>query len=116
VPPNKRVFPTGATGHMGPEVLRELADRAHRFEVLALVLPTARGREIAAEFEAVQNLSIVYGDLTDYGDVERCIRGADFIPHTGALVSPAPDDHPVSDSRCPAATAQAVTRAGDFEN
>jgi hypothetical protein len=58
------------------------------------VLPTARGREIVAEFEAVQNLSIVYGDLTDYGDVERCVCGADFILHTGALVSPAADDHP----------------------
>lgn len=49
----------------------------------------------------MQDVSIVYGYLTDYRDVERCVRGADFILHTGALVSPAPDDHPVGDGRCP---------------
>jgi nucleoside-diphosphate-sugar epimerase len=90
----KRVFLTGATGNMGREVLRELVDRADRFEVVALVLPTARDREAIAEFRDARSLSIVYGDLTEYDDVERCVRGADFVLHTGALVSPAADDHP----------------------
>lgn len=90
----KRVFLTGATGNMGREVLRELVDRADRFDVIALVLPTAHDRELIAEFQDAQNLSIVYGDLTDYDAVERCVRGAHFVLHTGALVSPAADDHP----------------------
>lgn len=90
----KRVFLTGATGNMGREVLRGLVDRVDRFDVIALVLPTAHDRELIAEFQDAQNLSIVYGDLTDYDAVERCVRGAHFVLHTGALVSPAADDHP----------------------
>jgi nucleoside-diphosphate-sugar epimerase len=90
----KRVFLTGATGNMGREVLRELIDRADRFDVIALVLPTARDRELIAEFREAPSVVIVYGDLTDYDDVERCVRGADFVLHTGALVSPVADDQP----------------------
>jgi nucleoside-diphosphate-sugar epimerase len=79
---------------MGREVLRELVDRADRFDVIALVRGTARDLELIAEFRQAQSVMIVYGDLTNYEDVERCVRGADFILHTGALVSPAADDQP----------------------
>lgn len=90
----KRVFLTGATGIMGRAVLRELVDRADRLEVVALVLPTPHDRQAIAEFQDARNLSLVYGDLTRYADVERCVRGADYVLHTAALVSPAADEQP----------------------
>jgi nucleoside-diphosphate-sugar epimerase len=62
--------------------------------VVALVLPTQKDREIIAEFAGMPNLEVVYGDLTDYADVEACVRGADYVLHVGALVSPAADEHP----------------------
>jgi nucleoside-diphosphate-sugar epimerase len=82
----KRVLLTGATGVMGRAVLRELVDRADRLEVVALVLPTPHDRQAIAEFQDARNLSIVYGDLTRYADVERCVRGADYVLHTAAIL------------------------------
>jgi nucleoside-diphosphate-sugar epimerase len=79
---------------MGREVLRALVDRADRFDVTALVLPTAHDRERMAEFREARNVVIVYGDLTNYDDVARGVGGADFVVHTGALVSPVADDQP----------------------
>jgi nucleoside-diphosphate-sugar epimerase len=90
----RRVFLTGATGNWGRCVLREFAERADRFDVVALVLPTRRDRRVIAEHAGMPNLEVVYGDLTDYAAVESCVRGADYVLHVGALVSPAADDQP----------------------
>ncbi|MEU4420276.1 NAD(P)-dependent oxidoreductase [Actinoplanes sp. NPDC024001] len=80
----KRVFLTGGTGNWGRHILHELAGR---FQVVALVLP---GQQLAA----IPDVEVVHGDLTDYETVERCVRGADFVLHVGAVVSPFADDHP----------------------
>ncbi|WP_256451460.1 NAD-dependent epimerase/dehydratase family protein [Amycolatopsis sp. CA-230715] len=83
---------TGATGNWGRYIVRQFAERADRFDVVALVLPAERAA--IREFEDVGNLTVVPGDFTDYAAVERCVRGADFVLHVGAVVSPFADDHP----------------------
>ncbi|BAL88168.1 putative NAD-dependent epimerase/dehydratase [Actinoplanes missouriensis 431] len=88
----KRVLLTGATGNWGRRILAEFAARADRFRVVALVLPGDRAA--AAELAGMPNLEVVHGDLTDYPTVERCVRGADYVLHVGAVVSPYADDHP----------------------
>jgi nucleoside-diphosphate-sugar epimerase len=90
----KRVFLTGATGNWGRCVLREFAGRSERFQVVALVLPSEKDRKVIGEYADMPNLEVVYGNLTDYPTVESCVRGADYVLHVGALVSPAADDHP----------------------
>lgn len=62
----KRVFLTGATGNWGQYILREFARRADRFDVLALVLPTPKDTAAIRQFEDMENLSVVFGDVTDY--------------------------------------------------
>lgn len=90
----KQIFLTGATGNWGQYILREFARRADRFDVLALVLPTPKDTAIIRQFEDMENLSVVYGDVTDYPTVLSCVTGADYVLHTGAVVSPFADDHP----------------------
>jgi nucleoside-diphosphate-sugar epimerase len=107
----KRVFLTGATGTMGRAVLRELVDRADRLDVVALVLPTPHDRQAMAEFQDARNLSVVFGDLARYADVERCVRGADYVLHTAALVSPAADDRPELTMRVNVGGARNIVRA-----
>lgn len=90
----QRVFLTGAAGNWGRAVLEEFRQRADRFDVVALVLPSGRDVKAIRRFEDMENLEVVFGDLTDYADVERCVRGADFVLHIGAVVSPFADDRP----------------------
>ncbi|MHA7179404.1 NAD-dependent epimerase/dehydratase family protein [Arthrobacter sp. MDB2-24] len=93
-PVSKKVFLTGATGNWGKVILREFRERSDRFDIVALVLPTPKDIEAIREFEDMDNLTVVFGDLTDYSTVAQCVEGADYILHTGAVVSPLADDNP----------------------
>ncbi|WP_108249363.1 NAD-dependent epimerase/dehydratase family protein [Planctomonas deserti] len=90
----KRVFLTGAAGNWGRYILREFAERADDFEVVALVLPSRKDSAAIREFEGMRNLQVRFGDLTDYAAVEACVQGADYVLHVGAVVSPFADEHP----------------------
>lgn len=92
--PRTRVLLTGATGTWGTAALRELATRADRVRVIALALPTDRDRAVLAEFDGMDNLEIVWGDLTDYEVVASCVRRVDLVLHVGAVVSPLADQQP----------------------
>lgn len=90
----RRVFLTGATGNWGRAILREFREHGDRFQVVALVLPSMQDKAVLREFEDMDNLEVVFGDLTDYDAVERCTRGADIVLHVGAIVSPFADENP----------------------
>lgn len=89
-----RVFLTGATGNWGRATLREFRERGDRISVTALVLPTERDRAALEQFSDMENLDVVWGDLTDPAAVERCVADAEIILHVGAVVSPLADQHP----------------------
>jgi nucleoside-diphosphate-sugar epimerase len=90
----KTVFITGASGNMGREVLRQLLERRDRFRVVALVLPTRRDRRILSAYRGDPDLTVVWGDLTNYEDVLQGITGADYVLHVGGMVSPQADRDP----------------------
>ncbi|MGD0014751.1 MAG: NAD(P)-dependent oxidoreductase [Bryobacteraceae bacterium] len=90
----KTVFITGASGNMGREGLRQLLERRDRFRVVALVLPTKRDRRILSAYSGDPDLTIVWGDLTNYEDVLKGITGADYVLHVGGMVSPQADRDP----------------------
>ncbi|MFK4762645.1 NAD-dependent epimerase/dehydratase family protein [Microbacterium sp. ZW T5_45] len=106
-----RVFLTGAAGNWGRRVLDEFRERADRFEVVALVLPAPKDMASIREYEDMPNLEVVFGDMTDYATVERCVRGADFVLHVGAAVSPAVDDHPGLATRVNVGSMDVIIRA-----
>ncbi|MBF6079555.1 NAD-dependent epimerase/dehydratase family protein [Nocardia beijingensis] len=105
------VLLTGATGNWGRYILREFRARHDRFRVVVLVLPTERDRQALREFHAMDGLEIVEGDLTDYQTVLRCVTGADFVLHVGAVVSPFADDHPELAHRVNVGSAENIVRA-----
>lgn len=90
----KTVFLTGASGNMGQEGLKQLLQRRDRFDIVALVLPTAKDREVMAQYDDEPGLKIIWGDLTRYEDVLRGVSGADYVLHVGGMVSPYADYHP----------------------
>jgi nucleoside-diphosphate-sugar epimerase len=88
------VFLTGASGNMGREGLRQLLERRDRFRVVALVPPTPRDRRILSAYRGDPDLTVVWGDLTNYADVLQGVTGADYVLHAGGMVSPQADRDP----------------------
>ena len=79
----KTVFLTGATGNMGREAMKELLSRSDRFQIKILVLPHEKNKPLVQEWEQNPNVTIVYGNLTNYDDVLQCVTGADYVLHVG---------------------------------
>ncbi|WP_230673259.1 NAD-dependent epimerase/dehydratase family protein [Rathayibacter sp. Leaf248] len=107
----RRVFLTGAAGNWGRRVLDAFRERADDFEVVALVLPTPKDLAVIRRYEDMENLEVVFGDMTDYPAVERCVRGADVVLHIGAVVSPFADDHPELAHRINVGSIRTIIRA-----
>ena len=40
------------------------------------------------------SLEVVWGDMVDYDTIKKCVDGADYVLHIGAMVSPAADKYP----------------------
>ncbi len=76
-----KVLITGASGRLGPYVIRDLAERH------TLVLMSRR--QPPDEFA---NIPFIQGDLNNFEDCQRAVEGVDAIQHLGA--QPNPVDHP----------------------
>ncbi|MFC1960334.1 NAD-dependent epimerase/dehydratase family protein [Chloroflexota bacterium] len=92
----KRIFLTGAGGKMGGAALKELLrpERKANHELVLLDLPTADNIKRLKPYADTPGLEIVWGDLTNYEDVLKCVSGADVVLHGAALISPAADHNP----------------------
>lgn len=75
-----RVFVTGATGHVGANVVRRLVEGGRDVRVLL---------EPGANAEAVDGLPVerVTGDVTDLGSLEAAMRGCKQAFHVAAIIS-----------------------------
>jgi len=74
----KKVAVTGASGHIGANLVRELLGRGH--EVVALV----RQSQLALEGLDVER---IHGDILDVQSLRRAFRGVDQVYHLAALIS-----------------------------
>lgn len=90
----QKVVLTGASGSMGFSGLQYLLKDIDQQDVVVLVRPSKANKKMFQEYEHMNGLTIIWGDLTNYEDVARCVNGADIILHVAAFVSPFADDHP----------------------
>lgn len=72
-----RVFVTGATGLLGPNLIVQLSEAG--YEIVALVRSLAQGRRILGD-----RVGLVEGDLRAVGGFEPSLRGAAALIHAGA--------------------------------
>mgnify|MGYP001552347442 FL=1 len=75
---DKKVAVTGASGHIGANLVRELIGRG--YEVVVLIRKTCR---------ALEGLDVVrvHGDLSDRESLCRAFRGVDQVYHLAAYIS-----------------------------
>lgn len=90
----KLVFITGGAGNMGSETVKEFLNRSDRFKLRLLVLDTPDERKKVRRYKNNKSVEIVYGDMKDANIIDHCVKGADFVLHIGALVSPMADKEP----------------------
>lgn len=89
-----RVFVTGATGGMGFESLKQMLQDLDKEEITILVRDSEKNRKLLKEYENLDGLHIVWGDLLNYTDVYKCVEQSDIVLHIAAFVSPAADYYP----------------------
>ncbi len=73
---------TGASGHLGNVLIRELAARGSRVRAMFRSEP---------HMKLPDNVEVVYGDLADTASLERTFHGADRVFHTAAMITIGPD-------------------------
>jgi len=101
------VFLTGASGSMGGCAFNELLKQKDRFNIVLLLRPSKKNVKAFKEYVGDtkppvgkkstthhKGIKIVWGDLTSYEDVEKCVEGSDYVLHPGALISPEADHKP----------------------
>lgn len=91
--PKKVVFLTGATGMMGGQTLKQLLARNNRFRVRVLARPSKKNKDLLKK-SACPTLEVIWGDMSDYDTIKKCVDGSDYVLHIGAMVSPAADIYP----------------------
>ena len=111
----KKVFLTGATGTMGFQGVLEMLKHPDEIELSVLVRPSSKRHSDAhrqiAKFAGEGRLTVISGDLTDAGAIERGVRDADYVLHVGGMVSPYADHHPEETMRVNVGGARAIAQA-----
>ena len=89
------VFMTGAGGGMGFESFKQmLPDLGDVYDLVILVRDSEKNHNLFDGYENKKGLQIVYGDLLNQKDVEKCVALSDMVLHIAAFVSPAADYYP----------------------
>ena len=98
----------GASGTMGFQAFKELWKRRGEFDISILVLPAEQSLGMFRAYEKEAGLKsvkgrgesenngfkIVWGDATNYKDVVKTVRGADWVLNAMAYISPMADYRP----------------------
>jgi nucleoside-diphosphate-sugar epimerase len=98
----------GASGTMGKQSFKELWKRRDRYDIVILVLPSEQKLELFRKYERAagvpiiegpgvaegEGLKIVWGDATNYADVEETLKGVEWVFSAMAYISPQADYHP----------------------
>lgn len=90
----KVVFLTGASGTMGYAGFKELYAQKDRLGITQIVIlnrGSEKNREKFKDYANDSYVKLVWGDLTNYDDVLKCVQGSDYVLHVGGMVSPAAD-------------------------
>lgn len=107
----RKITITGCTGVMGGATLREFEKRLDEFSLRLLVRPSKKNRKKMKRYLDMDDVEIVWGDLTNAKDVARAVGDSDVVLHIGGMVSPMADHYPEETLRVNVAAAQNIVDA-----
>lgn len=79
---------------MGYAGFKEIYKRKDKYNLVLLLRGSEKNRIKFKDYENDPAVKIVWGDLTNYDDVRKCVTGSDIVLHVGGMVSPAADYFP----------------------
>lgn len=88
------VFLTGATGVMGSQALSRMVNNLDSYKLLILVRDSEKNRKKLAQYQNTPGLEIVWGNLSDYETVYRCVEKSDLVLHVAVYIYPQPNFDP----------------------
>ncbi|MHA1339594.1 MAG: NAD-dependent epimerase/dehydratase family protein [Promethearchaeota archaeon] len=81
---------TGAFGLVGQSTIDELLIRGH--DVRAFDIKTKMNKKVAKKYK--DKIEIFWGDIRKKEDVEKAVKGVDFVLHVAAIIPPLADQMP----------------------
>jgi nucleoside-diphosphate-sugar epimerase len=88
----QKILLTGASGMVGFEVLRQLCKQINRFDITVFDLKTSKSVKKLNRYNDRAN--IVYGDISNFKDVEEIGKNQDVVIHLAAIIPPLADEKP----------------------
>ena len=89
----KTVFLTGASGNMGYAGFKEIYKRKDKYNLVLLLRGSEKNRIKFKDYENDPAVKIVWGDLTNYDDVRKCVTGSDIVLHLSLIHISEPTRH-----------------------
>ncbi len=87
----KKVLLTGASGSVGYQTLKQLVSKKD-IELTVFDIKTSRSKKLFKPYR--HKINIVYGNITNYRDIEPAVKGQNYIIHLAAIIPPLADDNP----------------------
>jgi len=86
----KRILLTGASGAVGFATLTELLKHTDKYDITVFDIASKRSRKKLKRFSKVVRL--VFGNITNFQDIEMVSNNQDFIIHLAAIIPPLADE------------------------
>jgi nucleoside-diphosphate-sugar epimerase len=87
-----RILLTGTSGTVGYEVLKQLYQQRHEFDITILATTSKRSLKKLSAFK--EGITLVYGDITNHNDVKKVCVNMDYVIHLAAIIPPLADENP----------------------
>ncbi|HEY0089010.1 MAG TPA: NAD-dependent epimerase/dehydratase family protein, partial [Candidatus Lokiarchaeia archaeon] len=91
------IFLTGASGSMGFEAFKELWKRRVKYDIVLLLRPSKKNKNLFKPYEKIvegNELKIIWGDATNYDDIDEACKGIDWCLCPMGLIPPDADRNP----------------------
>jgi nucleoside-diphosphate-sugar epimerase len=84
---------------MGSEAFKELLRRKDNYDIVVILRPSKKNKDMFAKWETEPGVRIVWGDLCELKDVREAMKGVEHVLHPAAFISPEADMNPVQAKR-----------------
>jgi nucleoside-diphosphate-sugar epimerase len=88
----QKILLTGGSGAVGFQAFKELLKRNDRYFMRVLSLDTRYERKLFMPYK--DQVEIIWGDIRNYGDVNRAVDDVDSILHVAGIIPPTADRYP----------------------